>query len=478
MQSFLVNLLICTISMSVIALLFTAVMPLLAKRYSEKGQYYTWLIVLIGFIIPFRPKWGNALINVEVPSGILPSGMLPSDALIPGASSPTGTLPLFDSFGNAVPYDTALSVSLWQIGFYVWLTGLAVFLVYHGIKHYRFAKMTKRWSINITDGHILSLLQTLKSEIGIKQQIPVYLCAFAGSPMMTGLIKPRILLPKANLTRDEFFFIFKHELMHYKRKDLLYKYLVLAVTAMHWFNPVAYLMAKNVHNLCETSCDAEILKNEGMEMRQSYSEVIVGMMHNQSNLKTALSACFYRGKRDFKKRILSIMDMRRKKMGSVVFCAILAFILGTGCIITASQADEGNPPDIAQADAEDLQGMVQVQDGQPDADPQPSQPLAPDDENLLREEPDSTVTDEDDAEYIYLYEYSEPVLEAMEMNAGNYRITLKLIDGEKHVSITLSDPSEIKATGTTTSSATVSQTVIKTGIRVSGDIIYLQPGES
>ena len=51
MQNFIITLLICSITMSALALLYMAATPLLAKRYSVSGRYYAWLIFVIGLII-------------------------------------------------------------------------------------------------------------------------------------------------------------------------------------------------------------------------------------------------------------------------------------------------------------------------------------------------------------------------------------------------------------------------------------------
>lgn len=61
-------LLICSITMSALALFYMAVTPLLTKRYSVTGCYYTWLIVVIDLIIPFRPQFSNAIVKVDIPS--------------------------------------------------------------------------------------------------------------------------------------------------------------------------------------------------------------------------------------------------------------------------------------------------------------------------------------------------------------------------------------------------------------------------
>ena len=330
MQDFMITLLICSAAMSVPALLYMAAMPFLAKRYSEKGRYYAWLVIVIGLIIPFRPQWSISLINVELPH--IPAATPISQAGQANVNAPNFFTPTaLPAIDNSVISNT-LSISVWQIGFAIWLIGVIVFLFYHGFKHYTFTKMTRRWSEPITDKHVTSLFQSIKSDIGIKRQLSLFSCSSVGSPMMIGLINPRIFLPTAELSQDELFFIFKHELVHYKRYDMLYKYLLMAATAIHWFNPVIYIMTKAVNALCETSCDAEVLRNAGIGARQYYSETIIGVVKYRSRLKTILSTNFYGGKKGMKTRISSIMDMRTKKAGACIACLILLFTLGTGVI--------------------------------------------------------------------------------------------------------------------------------------------------
>ena len=68
MQDFIITLLVCSVNMSALALFCIAVTPLAAKRYSAKGRYYAWLIIVIGLLIPFRPQWDNAIVQIDVPS--------------------------------------------------------------------------------------------------------------------------------------------------------------------------------------------------------------------------------------------------------------------------------------------------------------------------------------------------------------------------------------------------------------------------
>jgi len=313
--------------MSAIALLYIAATPFVSGRYSEKWRYYTWLIILVGLIIPFRPQMGGAIVTIESrANGVAYATPAEAEAAIHFSAS------------EAATHSTALFVSWWQIAFVVWLGGMAAFLACHIVKHYRFMKTVRRWSSEITDTQILSLYEKVKRELKITKHIPLYLCHF-GSPMVVGLIKPRIFLPSEEMARDDLLFILKHELVHYKRRDVLYKYVIMLATSMHWFNPVVHLMAKAINMLCETSCDAEVVQSEDINTRHSYSETLIGVVKNQSRMKTALATSFHGGKKGVKNRISSIMDIRLKKAGVAIACAVVFLTIGTGFVFATAHSE-------------------------------------------------------------------------------------------------------------------------------------------
>lgn len=47
--------------------------------------------------------------------------------------------------------------------------------------------------------------------------------------------------------------------MHYKNNDILYKFLIMAVTSMYWFNPFTYVMNRYINIECELACHERIL---------------------------------------------------------------------------------------------------------------------------------------------------------------------------------------------------------------------------
>ena len=77
MQSIMVGLFFKSVVMTFIGLLFIAVTHFLLKRYSAKWLYYSWLVILVGFILPFTFNMLTPVINLSKPAP------LPSKELVP-----------------------------------------------------------------------------------------------------------------------------------------------------------------------------------------------------------------------------------------------------------------------------------------------------------------------------------------------------------------------------------------------------------
>ncbi|NGP62005.1 M56 family metallopeptidase [Paenibacillus thiaminolyticus] len=318
MQGFMIALLECSITMSVIALLYMAITPLLAKTFTAKGRYYGWLVIILGLIIPFR-------LHPHVPAIRL-------DTLLPALKISDG-----GSARQAVSAAAASSAIPWQaVAGGLWLAGVVVFLAYHAIRHRRFLHMVTRWSTEIRDRQALHMLHEVQAKLGIRQQVALQACPGISSPMLLGFVRPTILLPSDNILSDELPLIFKHELVHLKRRDLWYKALVLVAAAFHWFNPVVYVMARDIALQCELSCDEEVVKNTDIAGRQQYVEAIIGMLKKQSVAPTIFSTNFYGSKQGLKNRVLSIMDARSKKWGTPIVALVIAATLSTGTVLTLS----------------------------------------------------------------------------------------------------------------------------------------------
>ena len=69
--------------------------------------------------------------------------------------------------------------------------------------------------------------------------------------------------------------IFAHELTHYKQKDVLLKACILLLLAMHFYNPLIWVLVSKIHKWSEYACDYRACKEVGG--MKHYFEVIMNM---------------------------------------------------------------------------------------------------------------------------------------------------------------------------------------------------------
>jgi beta-lactamase regulating signal transducer with metallopeptidase domain len=207
--------------------------------------------------------------------------------------------------------------------FGAWLLVAVSVLGFHLWSYVRFISAVRRWSADADQPRLSRILQAVQESMGLaRTRLTVKNCALVDSPMLVGFFRPTILLPEKSLSADDLECVLRHELTHYRRGDLWVNLLILLVLAMHWFNPLVYLMARIIRAEGEASCDAAAVAGGAADRRRQYGEAIIGFVGAQNSRGPILSTSFFGGSKDMKKRLQSIMDTGRKsKSLSAVFTA-------------------------------------------------------------------------------------------------------------------------------------------------------------
>lgn len=341
MGQYITALLTTSLLMSVVIFALILFNKLFSDKYPAKWRYYIWLIIIIGLLVPFRPNLG---LPTQIPVDSITQSNTNDMALY-------STDELVQSGQNGVDYKSVLAETqtieeiqpqktMWSLTstlFVVWLVGVLFTLAFHMCRHKRFIGAAKHWCVDVKDEHFLSVLQKVKSDLGLnKKQVKLKTCKSITSPMLTGFIKPTILLPEKSIHEDDLPMILKHELIHYKRMDLWVKALLMLTNAVHWFNPVVYWMANVIQADCEDSCDEALLWNADIENRRVYGEAIIGVIGIKNAKQTTLSTYFYGGKNTMENRLISIMNTGRKRIGIAILCGALVLMatIMTGALTT------------------------------------------------------------------------------------------------------------------------------------------------
>lgn len=132
----------------------------------------------------------------------------------------------------------------------------------------------------VSDQRILAQYAEINRRLGVQKIMSLYESAVIESPMLIGLFNPCIYLPFGFLKEmvgkeNDIILILHHELVHYKRRDLWYKWLFQAALCVHWFNPLLHVFQHKFNIDCELACDETMLKLLSEEGRRAYGNVLL-----------------------------------------------------------------------------------------------------------------------------------------------------------------------------------------------------------
>jgi bla regulator protein BlaR1 len=103
------------------------------------------------------------------------------------------------------------------------------------------------------------------------------------SPMLLGLFRPRLLLPRHlggfdPLQRD---LIVEHEMTHLRRHDLQWMAAGVLLQTLLWFNPFMRLLRANLTWAQELGCDRDVLRGRPASQRKAYAAALVAQLKLQ-----------------------------------------------------------------------------------------------------------------------------------------------------------------------------------------------------
>ncbi len=338
-----------SIIISVIAMAYMYIGKVILKKYFAGFYYYSWLVFLVGSLIPFRFNSGMFIKNnTENGENLRMMQAAASDA---GNDVLTKTQTAAES-GSIINSDFILGAAL-----IVWFAGFSIFFITAFRKHYKMAGTIKRWEITEKDGHVLALYKRAIHELKINKAPILMRCPCIDTPMMTGFIRPQVVLPDKKFSDDELYMYLSHELVHYKRHDVWYKLLVIVVQSLYWFNPLIHMMAWNISRQCENSCDERVLKGMGDEDRKVYGMLILNTaIYSRTNLSLLMTGFiptkkFKENKSDLKERLEIVMDTGKKKKGIIplLLCIAVVGIAGITIPVNADKHSEGKSVNVDAA---------------------------------------------------------------------------------------------------------------------------------
>lgn len=95
------------------------------------------------------------------------------------------------------------------------------------------------------------------------------------SPIIFGLYKPCIILPKIDLLEEEWFYVLSHEMSHFYFKDLWIRVTCQLLQAIYWWNPFIYLLRNQITKVQELRVDSAVIKHLEEIKKLEYLECLI-----------------------------------------------------------------------------------------------------------------------------------------------------------------------------------------------------------
>lgn len=300
---------------------------LLLKKTPKIFSYVLWTVVLFRLLCPFTFESPLSLMphNTETISqdivysqnpvinsgiGVIDNTVYPSTHV---------SLPPVNPSTNANPIRVLL-----EIGSIIWILGIATLLSYMLITY-------------------LKLKYSLSTAILVCNNI--YETDRIKTPLVLGLIKPRIIIP-LNLSDSELGYIIKHEQTHIKRYDYIIKPIAFLALTVHWFNPIIWLSYFLMVKDMEMSCDESVVKHSNEDIRANYSNSLLSISTKQSGIFSPLAF----GESNVKSRIKNVLSYKRPTFWVIIVTIMLVVAVSVG--LMSNPADTS--PDKNIIDSEQL----------------------------------------------------------------------------------------------------------------------------
>ena len=341
LQNLFIEILITSCIGAALAGILALIRPITQKHFSSRWHYYMWLVVLAVMMCPIRLNLPESQPgSASEPAQI--SAVQTTDTTQRTTDEAAYTVSEPQTTVNEAIYEeqqeTAtepkhliiLDIIMSGIGILpvLWLTVAVLLFTFKLIGYETFLLRMKR------NSHII---ECEKIKEYTNRKITVRSSGNISSPLMIGIIKPVLLLPDAFLTEEQLDNILKHEMTHFKRRDILYKWFTAIVKCIHWFNPAIYLISHQINIECEISCDMAVTADMSREEEISYIDTILALVTKANSKTVPLTTGMADSKKILKKRFLTIRNRINTTKSARIFSRIAAIVTATATL-TASIA--------------------------------------------------------------------------------------------------------------------------------------------
>ena len=127
--------------------------------------------------------------------------------------------------------------------------------------------------------------EQLSSQKQCQKRFLVRYTNLADVPMGFGVRRPIILLPKAEYTDTEMYYILLHECSHFSKRDSLIKIAMEFLCDIFWWNVSAGVVRESMDEMLEIRCDTVVMEKAGYEQKRDYLDTLKNSLYRMKELQ-------------------------------------------------------------------------------------------------------------------------------------------------------------------------------------------------
>ena len=313
------SILITSFAGSVFAVVISLFRPITKKIFGYSWHYYIWLCVLFVMLIPVRFN-----VNPMLMPNVATQAVQTQQTVV--SEQPETTENIVQTAPIQKPQLLQKATVIWDriiynrmnILAYVWLIGAIALMLLNVLRYIR---------LNIKISKNSEVISCPETREYTDRKINVRVWENVASPFMTGVFRPMLILPKTELSSEQLHNILRHEMTHFKRNDILYKWFAEFVKCIHWYNPVVWYVSKQIAAECEISCDMSVTKNMSGSEEMSYVSTILSLLSTGKSKQLPLTTQMASSKKILKRRFIMIKNKKTTSRFMSVLSAVIAVIM-------------------------------------------------------------------------------------------------------------------------------------------------------
>ena len=238
-----------------------------------------------------------------------------------------------------------------QIAAVVWgIFLVSVVLLLCGVySHLRFAIRLRSCHV-LNDRSLIDLLLRECDSLGIGRRPIVREVPALNAPAVFGLFRKTICLPHGlteTLNEQELRWVIRHELAHIRRRDIPVVIIASIANALHWFNPIVWIITSRLRAAIEIAADRLALQGLSRSDACAYGMLLLrfAQENTSSRRSPTLGLISFASGKHLKKRVESLMrDHKPNGLAMKLVSAGLVGVIAVAGLTDARETTEKRMP--------------------------------------------------------------------------------------------------------------------------------------